>query len=359
MNLPDSDTQQNTSNEDKEAINREQKLIRVAVLGASGYSGSELVGLLHNNSHFKVVAAYASAQATPQPFHAIAPAIAANCDLVVDPWQESELDRLQDLDAVFFALPHETSAELAARFIARGIKVFDLSGAFRFQSADAFRNAYGFEHPHPELFEQAQYALMEWTQLDPRGMLFAIPGCYPTAATLALKPVCESALLVPDARPVITAISGVSGAGRGANLRTSFCEVSLQAYGVLNHRHTPEIAKNLHREVVFTPVLGPYKRGILATCVAELQAGVTEEQVKGIYQQAYQHTPLVQMRETPVAVDHVAHTPMCLLNVHVKAGTLVVVSVLDNLLKGAAAQAMQAANVVFGRPETAGLRGRF
>lgn len=352
-------TQQNPSKEEVYAVKTEKKLIRVAVLGASGYSGSELVSLLHNNAYFDVVAAYASGQSSPQTFQTIAPALAGGSDLIIQPWNPSELDRLHDIDAVFFALPHETSAELAAVFIQRGIKVFDLSGAFRFHSKDAFKNAYGFDHPHPELLDQAQYALMEWTKLDPQGMLFAIPGCYPTAASLALKPACESALLEPGNRPVITAVSGVSGAGRGANPRTSFCEVSLQAYGVLNHRHTPEIAANLGRDVVFTPVLGPYKRGILATCVGELQDGVSEEQVKAIYRQAYQHTPLVQLRETSVAVDHVAHTPMCLLNVHVKDRTLVVVSVIDNLLKGAAAQAMQAANVVFGKPETAGLGGAF
>lgn len=329
--------------------------IRVAVLGASGYSGTELLALLHNNAYFELVAAYASARSEAQLFQSIAPALAGQSQLVIQPWQDGEIDRLSGLDAVFLALPHETSAELAPKFLARGIKVFDLSGAFRFSCPEAFSKAYGFEHPHPELLSQAQYTLMEWVTLDPNNMLFAVPGCYPTAASLALIPLCEKNLLASACRPIITAISGVSGAGRGANLRTSFCEVSTQAYGVLNHRHTPEIANNLKRDVVFTPVLGSFKRGILATSVVELEKGVTAAEVRSVYEAAYASSPLVHLRDTPVAVDHVAHTPMCLINLYIKDQTVVVVSAIDNLLKGAAAQAMQAANLVFGKPEMAGL----
>ncbi|WP_194755603.1 N-acetyl-gamma-glutamyl-phosphate reductase [Aliidiomarina indica] len=328
--------------------------VKVAVLGASGYSGSELLRILHNHAFVDVVAAYSSERSAAQRWREIAPAAAGDSELIIQPWTDHALADLANCDAVFLALPHEASAAIAPKLIALGSKVFDLSGAYRFRDAEQFATTYGFEHPHPELLNHAQYALMELVGLEPSGTLFAIPGCYPTAATLALQPACESALLEPASVPVITAISGVSGAGRGANPRTSFCEVSVQPYGVLNHRHTPEISNNLARSVVFTPILGPYPRGIIATCVAQLNAGVTAEEVHAVYQRSYQGQPFVRIVAEPPAVAHVAGTPYCHIYIAVEGQNLVVISAIDNLLKGAASQAVQAANVVFAFPVHSG-----
>ncbi|WP_241973827.1 N-acetyl-gamma-glutamyl-phosphate reductase [Aliidiomarina iranensis] len=342
-----------------------QKGLQVAVFGASGYSGNELVSLLNKNAYFDVAFAFSSARSEAQAFSELAPQLAGTETLVIEPWQETYFPKVAaKCSAVFLALPHEASAELAARFVAAGVAVFDLSGAYRFASAEAFASAYGFSHPHPELLADAHYMLMEWLEASCKQnvdnhLLFSIPGCYPTAATLALKPLTEHHLLAANASPVITAVSGVSGAGRGLNARTSFCEVSLQAYGVLNHRHTPEIANNLQRTVVFTPQLGNYKRGIVATCVAQLAEQVNPADVYRAYEIAYASQPFVRIVGKPPAVDDVVNTPFCDIYIKVEGNQVVVISAIDNLIKGAAGQAMHAANFVFGLPLTAGFESSF
>ena len=343
---------------------KSSKRLGVAVFGASGYGGSELLSILNNHAYFTLKYAFSSERSLDQTWASVAPQLAGTSTLVIEPWLNSKFaEVVADCDAVFLALPHEASAELAAKFYAAGVSVFDLSGAYRFSDATQFARTYGFTHPHPELLPLATYMLMEWLAETPdasqQPVLCAIPGCYPTAATLALKPLTAKALLNPTITPVITAISGVSGAGRGVNARTSFCEVSVQAYGVGNHRHTPEIANNLASNVVFTPQLGNYKRGIVATCVATLADGVSAEQVHTAFAQAYGNQPFVRLVDAAPAVDHVAHTPFCDIYVQVTGTQVVVISAIDNLIKGAAGQAIQAANAVFGLPAKAGFQQHF
>ncbi|RUO38384.1 hypothetical protein CWE13_01710 [Aliidiomarina shirensis] len=340
-----------------------RKGMNVAVFGASGYSGCELLSLLHKNSYFSIAFAFSSEQGVSQLWSKLAPELAGKSTLTIEPWNNSYFETVvHTCSAVFLALPHEASAEIAARFVAAGVAVFDLSGAYRFQNASEFADTYKFTHPHPELLTSAQYMLMEWLSSSKdysKGLLFSIPGCYPTAATLALKPLTVNGLLAAEQTPVITAVSGVSGAGRGLNSRTSFCEVSVQAYGVLNHRHTPEINNNLQQDVVFTPQLGNYKRGIVATCVAQLSPNVNADAVYQAFADAYANQPFVRLVDAPPAVNHVANTPFCDIYVRVDGQKVVVISALDNLLKGAAAQAMHAANHVFGLPITAGFQDFF
>lgn len=343
----------NKENSSQQTQKMSNSPLRVAVFGASGYSGSELLALLHHHAHFTVVKAYASERAQPVAWSSLAPQLAGRSSLIIEPFL-GDLAALRHIDAAFLALPHEASAELAKQLIDQDIKVFDLSGAYRFKDATQFSATYGFTHPVPEFLPIANYMLAEYPQELSQLPLFSIPGCYPTAASLALLPVCESGLLAPASVPVITAISGVSGAGRAANLRTSFCEVSVQAYGVFQHRHRPEIANNLGRDVVFTPLIGPYPRGIVATCVAQLGSHVGAEEVHAVYQQAYAEKPFVRLVAQPPAVQHVAHTPFCDIFVAVEGQQLIVIAALDNLLKGAASQAVQAANRVFGLPVNAG-----
>ncbi|WP_333606469.1 N-acetyl-gamma-glutamyl-phosphate reductase [Arsukibacterium sp.] len=327
--------------------------IRSAVLGAAGYSGAELCALLTQNPYFELSYAFASGGRDSEPLSSLYPRLAAQVDILVEPWQDQ---RLADLDVAvaFLALPHEASEAIAPKLLAKGIKVFDLSGAFRLKQPELYPEYYGYSHQHPELLSQAVYSLMEWID-KPLGELVAVPGCYPTACALALLPVLRAGLVLDDCIPVISATSGVSGAGRKASLSTSFCEVGLNAYGFFKHRHRPEIEQTLGRKVVFTPHLGNFKRGILATCVVNLKAGVSNAQVDAAFASAYQGKPLIRFSKTSPNVADVAGTPFCDLYWQQDGEQLVIMSAIDNLLKGAAAQAMQAANVRFGKPETSGL----
>ncbi|WP_254795704.1 N-acetyl-gamma-glutamyl-phosphate reductase [Arsukibacterium indicum] len=334
-------------------VSSSEQKIRSAVLGAAGYSGAELCALLAANPYFSLDYAFASGGRTAEPLSQLYPRFTNAIDIVVEPWQDERISSLQ-IDVAFLALPHEASEAVTPLLLAAGIVVVDLSGAFRLKQADLYPKYYGYQHQHPELLANADYCLMEWLSEVP-GDLISVPGCYPTACSLALLPLIKNELLAEHNIPVINATSGVSGAGRKAALSTSFCEVGLNAYGFFGHRHRPEIEQNLRRKVVFTPHLGNFKRGILATSVVTLKAGITPEQVKQAFTEAYQHKPLVRLLSQSPNVANVAGTPYCDIYWQQDGEQLVVVSAIDNLLKGAAAQAMQAANVRFGKPETAGL----
>jgi len=235
--------------------------------------------------------------------------------------------------------------------------VCDLSGAFRVNDADFYQKYYGFTHQHPQLLEKAVYGLAEWSSDKIKeANLIAVPGCYPTAAQLSLKPLIDAGLLDLSQWPVINATSGVSGAGRKAAVSNSFCEVSLQPYGVFNHRHHPEITTHLGAEVIFTPHLGNFKRGILETITCRLKPGITRAQVADVFQQAYANKPLVRLYDNGVpALKNVVGLPFCDIGFAVQGEHLIVVAAEDNLLKGAAAQAVQCANIRFGYAETQSL----
>jgi N-acetyl-gamma-glutamyl-phosphate reductase len=229
--------------------------------------------------------------------------------------------------------------------------VMDLSGAFRIKNKHTFAEYYGFEHQAEQLLAQAVYGLADWHQEQLKDAnLVAVPGCYPTASLTALKPLQQSGLINPDYFPIINAVSGVTGAGRKATLTSSFSEVSLQAYGVLGHRHQPEISDYLGTKVIFTPHLGNFKRGILATITVKTKDGVTDQQISQTFEQAYQGNPIIRLRSSWPKIDDVVGTPFCDLfwKLDDKTGYLVIASVIDNLLKGAASQAMQCANLRFG-----------
>jgi N-acetyl-gamma-glutamyl-phosphate reductase len=329
--------------------------IRCAVLGAAGYSGAELCALIARNPYFELTHAYASAGRQPEPLSALYPRFSQQLDILVQPWTDAEIALIAGhVDVAFLALPHEASEEVAPKLMAAGMVVFDLSGAFRLKNPALYPEYYGYEHQHPALLDSAVYSLMEWLD-QPLPQLISVPGCYPTACSLALLPLLKAGLVADDCIPVINATSGVSGAGRKAALSTSFCEVGLNAYGFFKHRHRPEIEQNLGRKVVFTPHLGNFKRGILATSVVTLKAGVSSAQVTEAFHTAYANKPLVRLLNKSPNVADVEGLPFCDIFWQQDGEQVVVVSAIDNLLKGAAAQAMQAANVKFGKPETAGL----
>lgn len=332
---------------------------RAIVLGAAGYSGAELVQLLSQHPAIELVAAYASANREPESFASLYPRYSGLLELTVLPWQPEELtDLATRADIAFLALPHEASEALAPQLLAAGLVVFDLSGAFRLKDAALYPEFYGYRHQHPQLLAQAPYGLAEWISASElEQSLFAVAGCYPTASSLALLPLVHAGLLAEGAVPVINAVSGVSGAGRKAALGTSFCEVGLAPYGFFKHRHRPEIEQTLGCPVVFTPHLGNFKRGILATISVRLKAGIHKAEVDAVYQQYYQHKPMVRLLSRPPNVADVAGTCFCDLHWQQDGEQLLVVSAIDNLLKGAAAQAVQLANLKYGYPEQAGLQG--
>ena len=213
--------------------------------------------------------------------------------------------------------------------------------------------AAGVEIPYLEAWlDKAVYGLAEWNaEAITQAQLVAVPGCYPTASQLALKPLVEFDLLDKNQWPVINATSGVTGAGRKANLASSFCEVSLQPYGVFTHRHQPEIAAHLGCDVIFTPHLGNFKRGILATITTKLTKGVTEKEIQHAFDKSYGQAAAVRLlgNEMP-KIQSVEKTPFCDIGWKVQGEHLIVVSAIDNLLKGASSQAIQCINIRFGFP---------
>lgn len=338
-------------------------MYQAAVIGASGYTGIELARLLTSHPEFELCGLYVSAQSQDAnkplcEIDARLPAdIFAQPNLVLTPIEESSLATLaEQMDFIFLALPHEISHLWAETLLRGKARVLDLSGAFRLPSSAHYEQYYQFSHQHPELLSNAIYGLAEWnSEAISNADLVAVPGCYPTAALLALMPLVNAGVIHSEHFPIINATSGVSGAGRKATLTNSLCEVSLQAYGVLDHRHQPEIATHLGREVIFTPHLGNFKRGILATITVKLTEAC--QQVDAIYHEAYDSHPLISLRQTFPKLDDVVHSSTCHLAWKLDPNNqyLVISSAIDNLLKGAASQAMQCANLMCDLPSETGL----
>ncbi len=333
-------------------------MLNTLIVGASGYAGAELVTYLNRHPHMNITALTVSAQSSDagKLISDLHPQLKGIVDMPLRPM--SDISEFTDgVDVVFLATAHEVSHDLAPQFLAAGCVVIDLSGAFRVNDADFYQRYYGFTHQYPELLEQAVYGLAEWQSDRLKDTnLISVPGCYPTVSQLALKPLIDAGLLDLQQWPVINATSGVSGAGRKAAISNSFCEVSLQPYGIFNHRHQPEIATHLGTQVVFTPHLGSFPRGILATITCRLQEGVTQQQVADAFNQAYQDKPMVRLYDKGVpALKNVVGLPFCDIGFAVQDQHLIVVATEDNLLKGASAQAVQCLNIRFGFAETQSL----
>ncbi|QZN96732.1 N-acetyl-gamma-glutamyl-phosphate reductase [Symbiopectobacterium purcellii] len=333
-------------------------MLNTLIVGASGYTGAELALYLNRHPQMNLTALAVSAQSVDagKRISDLHPQLKGIIDLPVQALTDAA-EAAKGIDVVFLATDHKVSHDLAPVFLAAGCVVFDLSGAFRVQDAEFYRRYYGFEHQHADWLAQAVYGLAEFqAERVKQAQLIAVPGCYPTASQLALKPLVDAQLLNTDQWPVINAVSGVSGAGRKASLTSSFCEVSLQPYGVFNHRHQPEIATHLGIPVIFTPHLGNFARGILATITCRLKPGVSAQDVAEAYHNAYHDKPLVRLYDKGVpALKSVVGLPFCDIGFSVQDEHLIVVATEDNLLKGAAAQAVQCLNIRFGFPETQSL----
>lgn len=336
-------------------------MFNVAVIGASGYTGAQLVSLItaHPQLSLKRVLVSENSQDAGKSMAQLHGNLAHLTQFILEPLSPPKLSELaSEMDVIFLATPHEASHDWMSELSSGSAKVLDLSGAFRIKDTDVFAKHYGFAHTSQDCLNQAVYGLAEYNANEiAQANIVAVPGCYPTASLLALKPLYNAALLDDSVRPIINAVSGVSGAGRKASLTTSFYEVSLQAYGVLGHRHTPEIEAHLGTPVIFTPHLGNFKRGILATVTVKLKSGTTQSTLDQLYQSVYGDHPIVRLRESFPKIDDVAYTPFCdlLWKVDEQSGYAVITSAIDNVMKGAASQAMQCANLTLGLAVTEGL----
>ncbi|WP_086982005.1 N-acetyl-gamma-glutamyl-phosphate reductase [Vibrio aphrogenes] len=327
-------------------------MLKTVIIGASGYTGAELALMVEKHPQLTLSGLYVSEKSVDagKPISQLHGKLKGLVDLPVQPLI-SVGDVATQCDVVFLATAHEVSHDLAPTFLAHDCTVFDLSGAYRVKAEGFYPQYYGFEHTESQWLEKAVYGLAEWNEQQiENAQLIAVPGCYPTASQLAIKPLVEAQLLDLTQWPVINATSGVTGAGRKATMTNSFCEVSLQPYGVFNHRHQPEIAKHLGCDVIFTPHLGNFKRGILATITMKLAAGVTQEQIQQAFISAYQGKPAVRLLDVIPRLQHVENTPFCDIGWKVQGGHIIVVSAIDNLLKGASSQAMQCLNLRYGFP---------
>ncbi len=334
------------------------KSIKAGIVGFRGYSGLELQRILGRHArvepwlleHRQDAAAEVHPVGRPGP-----PRIPAT----------AEAASQAGLSVVFLATPPEVSLELAPGLLARGIRVVDLSGAFRLRTVDNYAAWYKEKHTEPALLAEAVYGLPEfYRELVPAARLLSNPGCYPTAANLAIRPLVKAGVVDLDRGIVCDAKSGVSGAGRKASLKTSFCEVTenFSAYSILNHRHVPEVLMHSgldEADFSFTAHLLPVDRGILETIYFRAKGIESVEELAGVYQKAYAHEPFVRLYAPGVTPDlaGVNRTNYCDIGVSfdAKTGRAVVVSAIDNLVKGAAGQAVQNMNLMLGVPETEGL----
>jgi N-acetyl-gamma-glutamyl-phosphate reductase len=343
------------------------KTKKVAIIGASGYSGEVLVQLLLNHPHAELVAV-TSRQNAGQTLAQIFPKFASHpksktlrfVDPNVEIWAKQA-------DVVFLALPHGVAAEYAVPLLDTGCVVIDLSADFRLKSAAIYKEFYAHDHPAPDLLKKSVYGLPEiYREQIKKSLLIASPGCYPTSILLPVIPLLKSGLVKPTGI-IADSLSGVSGAGRKAEVDYLFCECneSVRPYGVPKHRHLSEIEEQLSlaakTQVViqFTPHLIPVNRGILTTLYLEPAGKLTEEKISACYKNFYGDEPFIRLLEGKSLPDtkNVQGTNVIEIawRLDPRTGRLIVMSAEDNLVKGASGQAVQSMNILCGFPETAGL----
>jgi len=332
--------------------------LSTVILGASGYTGAELLRFLHHHPHISIHALTGDSQAG-QPFGDVFPHMQhlGLPDLV----HLEDVD-MTGVDLVFCCLPHGTTQDIIAALPAH-VRVVDLSADFRLFDTNTYATWYGHPHKAPALQVSAVYGLSElYRESIKDARLIANPGCYPTSSLMPLTPLLSAGILSPDAI-IIDSKSGVTGAGRSAKRNLIYCEISegMSAYGVGNHRHMPEIEQELSRaaqkdvRINFTPHLIPMRRGMLTTIYARLHEGFTLSDARQQLQQRYQHEPFVHVLPEGQApsTHHVRGSNHCHINLFAgrNDGDIILVSAIDNLVKGASGQAIQNMNIMFGFPE--------
>ena len=339
-------------------------MLNCAVLGATGYTGIELTKLLlaHPNAQLSILT---TRQEKAIHLKEVLPSAPKNISLEIIPYSFDEVRKKADV--VFLCLPHTEAMATADQFLSAGKVVIDLSADFRLKDPKAYPEWYSVEHTFPEHLKQAVYGLPEANRAKiKKASLIANPGCYPTGPSLALIPLLKKKLIQPDSI-IINAASGVSGAGKKLVAATHYCEVNenYNAYKVNKHQHTPEIEQSLSEAagrpitITFVPHLLPVSRGILATIYATTAPQVTEAMIRKTLETAYAKEPFVRIKPEGhfPSLKDVQNTNYCDIGFSVdhRAGRVVIFSAIDNLIKGAAGQAVQNMNIRFGFPEEAGL----
>ena len=338
-------------------------VIRAGIINVTGYIGTELARLLYQHPRVELKSV-TGRSAAGQKLGEIFPHL-ADVDLLIT-------DELEDnIDVAFSAMPHKNSVAVVQSLLRRGIKVIDVSADFRLKDINKYSEWYQFNHPASEMLKEAVYGLPELHREEiVSAHLVANPGCYSTCAILALAPVIKEGLIHPDI--IIDSKSGVSGAGRTLSIATHYAEVNenIYAYAVEGHRHLPEIEQELRNlkpennlSITFVPHIVPMTRGILSSCYARLRDTKPGDSVKDkeelylLYQEFYQDSPFVKVMNRPPQTKHAWGNNFCLIypTLDSRTGRLIVLSCLDNLVKGGAGQAIQNMNLMFDLPETSGL----
>lgn len=338
-------------------------MIKIGIIGATGYAGQELVKFLFHHSQAELVF-LASNSYSGKNFSDIYPHFKGLIDnQLVHPTQAIEM--FTDIDVLFTALPHGTSFKFVSKAVEVGVKVIDLGADFRLHDQSVFESWYKTTHEAPALLDKAVYGLPElWKSEIKNSQVIANPGCYTTASILALIPALKHSMINPE-YIIIDAKSGVTGAGRkpDVSLLLTECSESIKAYSIGSHRHTPEIEQELSSvygdsvKVTFTPHLIPMQRGILSTCYAYLNSEYTLDDVYSVYKDFYKNEPFVRVREDLLETRFVKNSNFCDISIRIDARTrrVIITSALDNLVKGASGQAIQNMNLLFNLDETHGL----
>ncbi len=339
-------------------------MIRVGIIGSTGYAGQELVRILLGHKEAEI-RWFGSRSYVDHPYASV---FQNMFQLVPDICKGEDLNKLcEEVDVVFTATPQGLCASLVSEEVLSRIKVIDLSADFRIKDVKVYEDWYGIEHKSPQFIEEAVYGLCEFNREKIKGArLVANPGCYPTCSFLTIYPMAKAGLI--DMKSVIIdAKSGTSGAGRGAKVQNLFCEVneSIKAYGVASHRHTPEIEEQLTyasgQETIinFTPHLVPMNRGILVTAYANLTKDISNEQVRALYEKAYEKEEFVRLLPDGICPETRWVEGSNYVDVNYKidprTNRILMMGAMDNLVKGAAGQAVQNMNLMFGLPENTGL----
>ena len=335
-------------------------MITVAILGATGYTAVEAIKILLRHPQARIVAVTSRQEGSP-PISSVHPSLVGRLELPLEDLAPEEVGRRAD--CVFGCLPHAASAEILPRVLAAGAKVVDFSADYRLDDPDTYREWYGHEHPDPARLGGTVYGLPELFRDRFAGAtLVANPGCYSTSAILPLAPLVKAGLIETD-DIIVDSKSGVSGAGRSPKLTTHFpeCNESMSAYNVGRHRHTPEIEQVIARfagtrpGVIFTPQLAPMDRGILSTIYVKPRRPVSEADVMTMLREAYAGERFVRIVDHLPGTKDTVDTNFCDITARVVRGRVLLLSCLDNLVKGAAGAAVQNFNCLFGLPETTGL----
>lgn len=339
-------------------------MIKAGIIGSTGYAGNEIVRLLLGHKDVEIVW-YGSRSYIDKKYASVYQNF---FQIVDDTCLDDNMEELCDkVDVIFTATPQGLCASLVNDNILSKVKIIDLSADFRIKDVSVYEQWYGIEHKSPQYIEEAVYGLCEINREKIKGKrLVANPGCYTTCSILSLYPAVKEGIIDPHSI-IIDAKSGTSGAGRGAKVNNLFCEVneSIKAYGVGTHRHTPEIEEQLgyacgeEIKLIFTPHLVPMNRGILVTAYANLKKDVTEEEVREAYNKYYEKEQFVRVLDAGVCPETrwVEGSNYVDVNFKIEPRTnrLIVMGALDNLVKGAAGQAVQNMNIIFGLNETEGL----